>query len=347
MLYFESWKQGHIAALPEELMSFQIPITLFQSLIRTLLTQNQDGSWGSSSSAEETAYAVLILKNVACLSFTALISSEVQCAIDRGQHFILSKSERSGMDDQLWLDKTLYAIPTVSDSYIQAAMKTYNRFDDLKNIIRELLNLPYTRIHKLTEYFEQLPSVMKASRWVVQASVIEAFLFKYNLRTLDHSSQRAVLGEKYLDYTAFFWVFANNSRADHLLSTSRIYNMVEFAAGIYQEDHYMDTCLLELPDTALNIIANFADRVCSQRDGSQTDNDNRSLPEQDSADLTEEIKFNIKQAEQLLERWMKSILNNSCIENASEYDRRNLRKELKVAVAANFQQAKSNIQLRW
>ncbi|KAL4995023.1 hypothetical protein BDV10DRAFT_188484 [Aspergillus recurvatus] len=180
MSYIQRWSAGHLAALPDELMEFQLPITLFQAVVRTLRTQNQDGSWGTSISAEETAYAVLILKSAASSSFSDAVSVELKNAIQKGIQFILTRSQRLQTDDQLWLDKTLYAIPTVSDSYIMAAVQSENTVSEFAEIPYKLVDLPRAMVQKMTGHFSRLPSQMETPNWVIQASVIEGILFSAN-----------------------------------------------------------------------------------------------------------------------------------------------------------------------
>ncbi|KAH1435307.1 hypothetical protein KXX68_008990, partial [Aspergillus fumigatus] len=221
--------EGYLAALPDDVMRFQLPLTLFQSLIRTLHTQNRDGSWGCSNSAEETAYAILILKSAACFSFTELIAACVKTAISKGLEFILARSQRSPTDDQLWLDKTLYAIPTVSDSYIMAAVQAEETIQKLAEIPYKLVDMSTIMANKMTNYFSQLPSQMQTPKWVIQASAIEAILLSEKLKALDVFSTGRPLGEKYIKIAACFWTLASNSTPGCLLSTRTIYSMAELS----------------------------------------------------------------------------------------------------------------------
>ncbi|RMZ38924.1 terpene synthase family protein [Aspergillus flavus] len=342
MSYIQRWSEGHLAALPDDLMKFQLPITLFQSLIRTLRTQNQDGSWGSSNSAEETAYAVLILKSVAPFSFTNMISAEIKDAINRGVQFILTKGQRSQTDDQLWLDKTLYAIPTVSDSYIMAALQAEDTIDKLAEIPHMLANVSTAMVLKMTEYFSRLPSQMETPKWVIQASVIEAILFGYRLKTLDVFSTGGALGEKYIKYGACFWTLANNSSPEYLLSTWVVYSMIELSIGIFQEDELMEKSLVNLPDFTTDMIADYIDELCNEtalcKDSSLHGHSSRT----NISDVNEETLTRLKSIRENIGTWFRFVLDDNLKANTSPYHRRDLQKELEMSTLAATQQAKAH-----
>ncbi|KAL5044309.1 hypothetical protein BDW71DRAFT_215831 [Aspergillus fruticulosus] len=342
MSYIRRWSEGHLAAVPDELMKFQLPITLFQALIRTLRTQNQDGSWGSSNSAEETAYALLILKSVASFSFTETISEELENAIKKGIQFILTKSQRSERDDQLWLDKTLYAIPTVSDSYIMAAVQAGDTVFEFADITYRLVNVSTIVVQKMAEYFSRLPSQLGTPKWVIQASVIEGILFSRRLKTLDIFSTGKALGERYIKYGAIFWTLANNSSPEFLLSTSVVYSMVELSIGLFQEDEVMEKCLTNLPDSATDIVGSYIDEL-----GDETAfYGDASLPktpsETNNSEFDEEIRTRLKSIQHNLRLWLCFVLHDNLPANTSSHDRRSLQQEVKMATLAAIQQAKSH-----
>jgi hypothetical protein len=344
MAYLHRWTEGDLAALPDDLMNFQLPITLFQALIRTVRTQNQDGSWGCSNSAEETAYALLILKSVAPFSFTDTIEAEVKDAIRRGLQFILTKGQRSPTDDQLWLDKTLYAIPTVSDVYIIAAIKVEEMDDKQAGIPRKLVvDMSTTMVHKVAEYFSRLPSQKETPKWVIQASVVEAVLLSHQLKTLDVFSTGNALGEKYIKYGACFWTLANNSSRDYLLSTAVIYSMAELSIGLFQEDELMENSLVNLPDSAAIILAKYMEGLGHDTAIPCIDNAPSGSPfGTNVSDMDEKALARLKKIQQNIRLWFHFALEDNLPTKTSPYDRQDLRKELKMATLAAIQQAKAS-----
>jgi hypothetical protein len=341
--YIQRWSEGHLAALPDNLMRSQLPLTLFQSLIRTLHTQNQDGSWGSSNSAEETAYAILILKSVACFSFTEMIAAQVETAISKGLEFILTRSQRSPTDDQLWLDKTLYAIPTVSDSYIMAAVQAEETIHKLAEIPYKLANMSTSTVYKMTEYFSQLPSQMQTPKWVIQASAIEAILLSDRLKTLDVFSTGRPLGEKYIKIAACFWTLANNSDPECLLSTRNIYSMAELSIGLFQEDDLMERSLAGLPDSAIPVIADYIDKLshatnlCRDPSLHQCLDGDNTPPDMDEEGLTR-----VKAIRQNIDLWFRFVSDENLTRNTSSSDRLDLQQEVKMATLAATQRARAN-----
>ncbi|KAK2874910.1 hypothetical protein FQN49_001949 [Arthroderma sp. PD_2] len=347
MSYLHRWNEGDLAALPDDLMKFQLPITLFQALIRTVRTQNQDGSWGSSNSAEETAYALLILKRVASFSFTDMITAEVKEAIRRGLQFILTRGQRLPADDQLWLDKTLYALPTVSDVYIMAAVRPEETDDKLAETPRKLVaDMSTTMVHKMAEYFAQLPSQAETPKWVIQASVVEAVLLGQRLKELDIFSTGKALGDKYIKYGACFWTLANNASPDYLLSTEVIYSMVELSVGLFQEDEVMETSLVNLPESTTATLAGYIDGLCHDTSPCKDTYPNASASGTNGSDTDEETLSHLKRVQQNIERWFRFALEDNLPTKSSPYDRRELQQELKMATLAAIQQAKASRPLK-
>ncbi|GFF50386.1 copalyl diphosphate synthase [Aspergillus udagawae] len=342
MSYIQRWSEGHLAALPDKLMRFQLPLTLFQSLIRTLHTQNQDGSWGSSNSAEETAYAILILKSVTCFSFTEMIAARVKTAISKGLEFILTRSQRSPTDDQLWLDKTLYAIPTVSDSYIMAAVQAEETINKLAEIPSKLVNISTITVYKMTEYFSQLPSQTQTPKWVIQASAIEAILLSDSLKTLDVFSTGRRLGEKYIKFAACFWTLANNSSPGCLLSTRVIYSMAELSIGLFQEDDLMERSLASLPDSAIPMIVDYIDKLCHETNLCKDHSLHQCLDEDNISNMDEEALHRVKAVRQNIDLWFRFVLDENLTRNTSSSDRLDLQQEVKMATLAATQRARAN-----
>ncbi|KAK2763882.1 hypothetical protein FQN54_009500 [Arachnomyces sp. PD_36] len=344
--YLQRWSEGDLAALPDDLMKFQLPITLFQALIRTVRSQNKDGSWGSSNSAEETAYALLILKSVASFSFTDTIAAEINDAIQLGIQFILSKGQRSPTDDQLWLDKTLYAIPTVSDVYIMGAVKAEEAGKKLAEIPQKLVtDMSTTMVLRMAEYFARLPSQAENPKWVIQASVIEAILLGHRLKTLDIFSTGKALGDKYVKYGACFWTLANNSSPDYLLSTAVIYSMAELSVGLFQEDELMENSLVNLPDSTANIIAGYMEDLCRDTAPSKKNGENAPPSKTNVSDMDEETLTALKKIQDNLLLWFRFALDDNIPTKTSPYDRGDLQQELKMSTLAAMQQAKASKQL--
>ncbi|KAL5690264.1 hypothetical protein EMGR_007937 [Emarellia grisea] len=342
MSYIQRWSEGYLAALPDDVMRFQLPLTLFQSLIRTLHTQNRDGSWGCSNSAEETAYAILILKSAACFSFTELIAACVKTAISKGLEFILARSQRSPTDDQLWLDKTLYAIPTVSDSYIMAAVQAEETIQKLAEIPYKLVDMSTIMVNKMTNYFSQLPSQMQTPKWVIQASAIEAILLSEKLKALDVFSTGRPLGEKYIKIAACFWTLASNSTPGCLLSTRTIYSMAELSIGLFQEDDLMERSLASLPDTAIPIITDYIDKLCHATNLCKDHSLHQCLDGDNTPGMDEEALTMVKVIQQNIERWFRFVLGEDFTRNASSSDRLDLEQEVKLATLAATQRAREN-----
>lgn len=115
-----AYDASKFSQLPCVLLKEKVMPTLFQCLIRTLLSQRVDGSWGCRGPREETAYAILTLANLHILPSALFFRQEIVSAIDRGRSF-LRRSEIFPPEN-VWIEKVSYGSKYLAEAYIVAAL---------------------------------------------------------------------------------------------------------------------------------------------------------------------------------------------------------------------------------
>src|ERR1700722_19869360 len=94
-----------------ELLS-KVSICLFQASLRTILSQETDGSW--KGQPEETSYAILTLAEAARLVFFKDLQPQIRSAISRGSVFLESNHRK--VSEYNWTSKTAYRATFVAEA---------------------------------------------------------------------------------------------------------------------------------------------------------------------------------------------------------------------------------------
>ncbi|CAG8956831.1 hypothetical protein HYFRA_00011220 [Hymenoscyphus fraxineus] len=128
MLLVNLWETSLFSLLPVDLVTRILPTTVFQLLLQILQRQNEDGSWGSHSYGETTAYAILALASLSSLPVSLEVSGQVLTAIESARTF-LKLHDSDPHKEQVWSGKTRYSVVLVSEAYVVAAMSaTFPKF---------------------------------------------------------------------------------------------------------------------------------------------------------------------------------------------------------------------------
>ncbi|KAL8799889.1 MAG: hypothetical protein Q9182_005546 [Xanthomendoza sp. 2 TL-2023] len=102
------WDQGRLPFLKQHMIDNQIPILLLQALNRTLLAQNDHGSWVNPPSAEVTSYALLTLTPLQSLPLGDAIQHTIRDALVRGRKYLEVKKFNDERSNYLWIEKVTY-----------------------------------------------------------------------------------------------------------------------------------------------------------------------------------------------------------------------------------------------
>ncbi|KAK8104682.1 aphidicolan-16beta-ol synthase [Apiospora kogelbergensis] len=210
-------------------------IAVFQACLRTMLMQGDDGSWGSS--AEESAYGVLILCEARRLSMFSTLASPLDLAIKRGVACL----------EQLYLLAALYRA---------AAPPTGSIGDGSFDVARVTKGRKHAKLFSMTPLFSDIPE------WEIQASMVESVLFQPMLyaRRLDIFPRKDMEDDaKYFDIIPFTWTSCSN-RQRTFASTSFLYEMMVISFLNYQADEFLESCAGSVPTDTLRQLIDSAFR---------------------------------------------------------------------------------------
>ncbi|KAL8704955.1 MAG: hypothetical protein Q9201_001901 [Fulgogasparrea decipioides] len=118
------WDRDRLLFIEEYLIGDCIPILLLQTLNRTLLTQNDDGSWGNPSSNEVTSYAILTLVHIGALPLANIAGHAIKDVLNRGYTFLDQAHQGGSGSNYLWIEKVTYSSSALTECYHLAALKT-------------------------------------------------------------------------------------------------------------------------------------------------------------------------------------------------------------------------------
>ena len=195
--YLVALGEKRVSPLPDDLLKTKIPLMLVQSLTRTILSQNPDGSWGSGESKEVTAYALMILKTGQRIPFEiGTLKTLRDTALERGRAVLVSLLD-APFADYNWNGKCQYGLYTVSRGAALAAL--YDPEIVLPIALPEHTpsSLSLGQIEKQVNFFSRLTSLKAACTWMIEAAVIEAELYMPELLKDDYLGQKSALGEKF------------------------------------------------------------------------------------------------------------------------------------------------------
>lgn len=236
----KSWDNGLLCNLSAELIEYEIPLVLFQMVMRILQKQHKDGSWGHRPSREITAYAIIALTNLGSLPFLGAFSVHVKAAFERGRLFI-QLAERIPENEYLWIAKTMYSPVLISKAYILSAMATKYPKYNLSQSLAELVPLPQKGIAKYTHLYSSLPCLFDSPIWRIQGSVMEGYLHMRKLQRIriDMFDRLNMKKDNYFEFIAMTFACANNLRGS-FLKASVIFEMMVVVLRVYQVDEYVE-----------------------------------------------------------------------------------------------------------
>ncbi|KAI1213724.1 terpene synthase family protein [Annulohypoxylon truncatum] len=305
--------------LDSELQS-RVSITLFQSCLRTMLLQKEDGSW--EGSVERTAYGILILCAARRLIFFEDIQEAVDSAIKEAIDFMLSAGEATELSDHPWIEKVSYRSPFLTESYVLAALKAFTtpiprpriEYRSWDPTIRKQMQ-PCVHIFKATPLFSDLPD------WKIHASLTEALLFRQKLDRLRLQifPREDMETDKYFALIPFTWTACNN-RSFTFASTSLLFKMMIISFLNYQVDEYMEGVIaLQLGGSVENARKEIGNLFIS-----------------DVPDLEKPMDGRLSQ-------FVKHVLADEDVVKASCWDRKHLEQQLRAFLLAHVDQIEDNL----
>ena len=233
------WDNGELPSLSDEFVRDGIMICLYQALVRTLLAQNEDGSWGSIGSREETAYGVLLVSKASVLQCIDSIRPNIDFALESARRFIQSSSEERA--SYLWVEKVTYGSEVLCESYLLAALRANVSETELSTKTESLVQIPEASVAKFVKFYSKTPLFSTIAPWKLRASLIEGYLFLPQLKKmrLNIFPRNGMDEDNYFEYIPFTWT-ANNNFNKTFLSTESLREMMVISFLNYQADEYME-----------------------------------------------------------------------------------------------------------
>ena len=329
-------------------LQWKVAISLFQACNRTLLEQQDDGSW--SGLPEQTSYAILTLATARSIIFLDDLNPGLQSAIDRGVAFLQDCSFKSL--DHHWISKTAYRVAFVAEAYHLAALKVCQAPSITPEVGSSLGITTAETTAKIEGYIQLIrrtPLFSPLPEWEIRASLLESALFVPLLRSrrleVFARDDTKIAEDKYLDIIPFTWIGCNN-RSRAFASTNFLFDMMMISLLGYQIDEFIEATaaaafaenprgLHELIDkTVVGVVAHLASR---ETNGVTVANGSAEDPEeqQQQSDLVE-----VKDS---LHRFIIWVLGHDSVQTASLWDRGNLRRELENFLHAHATQVEDNI----
>ena len=361
------WDDGLLSSLPVDLTE-RIPVILCQILIRTLKSQNSDGSWGPTQ--EETAHSVLTLARLSSITFPDPLQLRIMSAVESGREYLRSCH---GKPEYLWIEKVTYYLDTLSEGYCLAALNISTPPLHLSYKIGAMFAVPMEKITKFTKFYSQLPLFKGSAQWKIQAFLIEGHLFQPLLRQvrLDIFPRKGMEEDKYFEYIPSTWTGCNNLNGT-FVSNSLLYEMMVVSFLNYQADEYMETVGMSYSHD-LRALKNCVESLFIQSDptdscktgilqsngtaqknpdtqsnGSNGTTSPNSYTYSEINGTTGDVKSHsspINEVSYTLKRFVAHILHHPLISQASTYHKSLLRAELCTFLLAHITQAEDNARL--
>ena len=317
-------------------------VVLFQILVRVLQQQNEDGSWGSRGSREETAYAIISLSNVASLPFITPIAGQIETAISRGRKYLKSIKASENIkltpNDYIWVGKISYGVESVCLTYVLAALNTPVPHYSLGPRVSSLITIPVQRVSSFANFYAKLPMFVKVKPWILKAWVIEGYLLLPDLKEkrLEVFDRRGMAEDKYLEYIPFSWISANGLE-DTQAGAQTLFDMMVISMVNYQVDEFFDGVVTK---GDLLTIARLTSSIEKLFSGLNIRQPSKIVNGFDA--LTAHYHDFYRQ----LEYFMQFVVTYPRIQNASDHDKAQLELELKFYLLAHTHQSGDNLKFQ-
>ncbi|WPH04793.1 Hypothetical protein R9X50_00768900 [Acrodontium crateriforme] len=361
------WDAGELPLLPEQLVRDGLVISLFQALVRTLQTQNEDGSWGTRGSKEETSYAVLTIAKASVLPVAEGLLPVITKALEAGKNFIATSQETAPA--YLWIEKVSYGSEALSESYTLAALKSnIPEKSSLSTKTRDLVSIPEKNVKQFTKFYSMIPLFSKSPAWRLQAALIEGYLFLPSLKEmrLDIFPRSGMEDDRYFEYIPFTWT-SNNNLENSFISSKALNDMMVVSFLNYQADEFMEAVVGRYFGDRSKDVLNVIDHIFASLDQQKQDSDvefsdaaeddhapagptdpltppsDVSSDQEDSADnMVAKSKPSLGDVRNVLQRFITHVMNHSAVTSASPLLQASVRNELRIFLLAHMDQASDN-----
>ncbi|KAI0409841.1 ent-kaurene synthase [Xylaria palmicola] len=342
---FQCWDEGILGDLPQDLISEQMPIVLFQTMMRTLQTQQKNGSWiFRSVSREITAYSVLTLKALGSIPWFVQFGSQIHSAIHSGMAYLTANRNLWDEPEHIWVAKVTYALPSVSKAYMIAALSVNPLYEWTKKM-QQLVNIPAEGVKHTARFFSTLPMFCKDESWLLEGDVALGCLYRSQLSRAisDIFPRRINVDNKYLEYIPFTWI-ATNRRQKHPLSNAVLRDMMLVSLHIYQLDEFMETLLSDSnPLVEHEDVRTILKSLCQFNPQDSKANGGNNTPEMNS-EVGKETRGSLplSQVEYYLHKFTSYLLKHPAVRESPDHVRRNLYSKFTQCMLAHIDYEQDN-----
>ena len=243
MSLLRAYEKSQIAEIDADLVQSSIPLALFQALSRTLQLQNADGSWGSPSSKERTAYSLLTIAAVNSMPAARYVEQEIVTAMERGRLALKQLVQTDASPEYLWIEKVTYSSTNLNTAYILAALNVTSPpvISLSSKLATDVIDIE--KVEKFVPFYNKLLTIGTLPAWRIRLGLIEGCLFGPLLKKVRFEvfPARDLGGkeETYWDNIRFTWCCVNNLNCT-FASADFLVNWMTISYLNYQADEYME-----------------------------------------------------------------------------------------------------------
>ena len=349
------WDQGKVSRFETNTTIIEnVLIALFQALTRILRAQGSDGSWDKGRT-ESSAYAILALVCLESLPIANSLRPYIHSATRRGREYLEARSGDINTEFT-WIEKVSYGMKPLHKAYTLAALNASTSTLRFEGRLRGAITLPTDRMAKFKALYAKLPLFAEVPQWLIEAALIESYMFLPRLKQirLQIFPRKDMEEDKYFEYIPFTWT-ATNLMQNGYYRANFLFDMMQISFLNYQADEYMESvvgpCFTGRLTEVRELIDALFDEPTSQMNGcngkeSLATNPTFIEPTFSKADVNpgpnHDAMLQKTQVRQTLERFVNHILYHPGVQNASEYDKRRLRQELRLFLQAHVDQIEDN-----
>ncbi|KAI0535656.1 hypothetical protein GGR58DRAFT_478295 [Xylaria digitata] len=356
----ELTENGGLPAFSDKVTKSRIAICLYQACYRTLLEQDENGSWNSSIA--DTAHGILILCEARKFDLFRETRQQIDSAIGHAVEFLEYSKTRSS-EECHWAQKVNFASSLLAESFGIAALKASTIQPDA--FIGSSLREDTTAIPKLLKLWQYTPLFSAIPEWQIRASMIEGTLFRPVVRSrrLNIFTRKGVEEDKYFDIIPVAWPTCNNRTRTFApscflfegmmaaLLNYQVDEWIEAVAGVNYAGHIPE--LRKLIDDVIVSISeeksvngvyealwekSAANGISESTNGSHVNGTNGQHSAIDEASRREVLVP--------LTKFVTHALKHPSILSASAWDRKNVTCELRIYLQTHVTQSEDNMLLK-
>ncbi|KAI1282924.1 hypothetical protein F5Y07DRAFT_394888 [Xylaria sp. FL0933] len=348
-------ERGDLPAFSDKVTESRIAICLYQACFRTLLEQDDNGSWNSS--VADTAHAIIILTEARKFDLFRETREQIESAIDRAVKFVKSSKATSAK-------KVSYATSLLTEAFRLSALNASTKQPDV--LIGSSLREDTSAIPKLLKLWKFTPLFMNIPDWQIRASMIEGTLFRQMVRArrLNIFTRKGVEEDKYFDIIPVAWPTCNN-RTRTFAPSCFLFEGMTAALINYQVDEFIEAVAgVNYADNIPELRQIIDDVIASISEDRSLDGVYETLWEKSAANGIEEFTDgfgsngatagrqstidDVKRREVLvpLTKFVTHALKHPSILSASAWDQKNVTNELRIYLQTHVTQSEDNMLLK-